>query len=390
MERNWSPRPVQITVDSAPTAQALFEKLGDTPYDFVSLHLNCALPATDVPRPAQVRNLHGATSCLGAMTHQGVAPGASAFAIRDPDGAYGTALCPLTTDMRAAAREATTRALIAADRVSEYPDLVWVAATPGDEEAVLAGIEDIVGADVPIIGGSAADNTLAGDWYVLDGLSHAQAGVVVSVLFPSRPVSFAYQNGYAPTAQTGIITKAGARRVHEIDNRPAMERYADWTGGDITHTPGATAPRAILSDSTMWPLGREIDGLGEVPFYLLAHPAVAHGDGSMDLFATVAAGEKITLMHGTKQSLIERAGRVAALARKNSDTGPARPAGALMIYCGGCMLHVQSDLGQVVQGVTAALDGAPFLGAFTFGEQGTLIRGGNRHGNLMISCIVFG
>lgn len=385
---------MQITVDSAPTAQALFEKLGQTPYDFVSLHLNCALPASDIARPAQVRNLHGATSCLGAMTHDGPAPGASAFAIHDPEGAYGTALGPLTTDMRTAAREATTRALIAADRVSEYPDLVWVAATPGEEEAVLAGIGDVVGADVPIIGGSAADNTLAGDWYVLDGLNHAQAGVVVSVLFPSRPVSFAYQNGYAPTAQTGTITKAQARKIFEIDDRPAMEVYADWTGGEIPHTPGTSPPRAILSDSTMWPLGRDIDGLGPVPFYLLAHPAVAHGDGSIDLFATVVPGEKITLMQGTKQSLIERAGRVASLARKNSDTDdtavPARPAGALMIYCGGCMLHVQSDLRQVVQGVNAALDGAPFLGAFTFGEQGTLIRGGNRHGNLMISCIVFG
>ena len=54
------------------------------------------------------------------------------------------------------------------------------------------------------------------------------------------------------------------------------------------------------------------------------------------------------------------------------------------------MLSVQDQLDEVVSGVNLELDRAPFLGAFTFGEQGNLIRGGNRHGNLMISCIIFG
>lgn len=53
------------------------------------------------------------------------------------------------------------------------------------------------------------------------------------------------------------------------------------------------------------------------------------------------------------------------------------------------MLSVRDDMDRVVAGVNAALGGAPFIGAFTFGEQGPLIDAGNRHGNLMISCVVF-
>jgi hypothetical protein len=53
------------------------------------------------------------------------------------------------------------------------------------------------------------------------------------------------------------------------------------------------------------------------------------------------------------------------------------------------MLSVRERLDEVVAGVNASLDGAPFLGAFTFGEQGALLKAGNRHGNLMISCIIF-
>lgn len=149
----------------------------------------------------------------------------------------------------------------------------------------------------------------------------------------------------------------------------------------------------ILSQSTLWPLGREFAGIGAVPFYLLAHPAVAHADGSLDLFATVAEGERITAMTGTREGLVARAGRVASLARA-AGAAAGEPddvsiRGALMIYCGGCMLSVQDRVDEIADGVAKALGDAPFLGAFTFGEQGALLNAGNRHGNLMISCIVF-
>ncbi|MEO1748106.1 MAG: FIST C-terminal domain-containing protein, partial [Pseudomonadota bacterium] len=115
-----------------------------------------------------------------------------------------------------------------------------------------------------------------------------------------------------------------------------------------------------------------------------------HEDRSIDLFADVSEGEVLTQMNGTAQSLIERAGRVATLACASGRISKNEVVGALMVYCGGCMLSVQDNIGEVAAGVDDALDGAPFLGTFTFGEQGSLLQAGNRHGNLMISCIVFG
>ena len=44
-------------------------------------------------------------------------------------------------------------------------------------------------------------------------------------------------------------------------------------------------------------------------------------------------------------------------------------AGALMVYCGGCMLSVRERLDEVIGGVSQALDSAPFLGTFTFGDR---------------------
>ena len=202
-------------------------------------------------------------------------------------------------------------------------------------------------------------------------------------------MSVAYHNGYAPTERTGVVTSATGRTVHQIDHRPAMEVYAEWTDGAVQVPADAADTVAILSDSTLFPLGREITKVGNVPYFLLAHPAGARANGDMDLFASVAEGEVLTQMTGTIDGLTARAGRVADLALKAGQLQPSDVKGALMIYCGGCMLTVREQLDQVADGVRTALDGAPFLGAFTFGEQGAIVGAGNRHGNLMISCIVF-
>lgn len=332
---------------------------------------------------------HGASSCLGTMTdagdltHDGA--GIALFAISDPEGDYGTGFQTITENARAAAQAATKAALFAADRVGEIPDVVWVTATPGQEEDVLAGIEDIIGTDVPIIGGSAADNSVNGDWYVLTPEQSGDQAVAVSVLFPSTDVSFAYLNGYAPTAHQGVVTKVEGRKLIEIDHRPAMEVYDAWTDA-VFETPSAGETENILSAATLWPIGREVSQVQGIAHYLLAHPAIANGDGSVELFADLNPGETITQMSGTSTALAERAERVARQARPRANRTIA---GALMVYCGGCMLSIRDKMDVVLNGTIDALDGAPFLTHFSFGEQGQVVGGGNRHGNLMISCLVF-
>ncbi len=379
---------MKINTISADSVANALEQISAHAPDFVSLHLNCEVPLERNALHDAPFELHGATSCLGALTQDHPIAPVAAFCITDPDGSYGSACRSFDQGTADAARDAVRAALLTADRLGETPDLVWISATPGTEEDVIAGIQDVIGADVPIIGGSAADNSVEGNWFVMDRARKEAAGLVVTVMFPSTPISFAYHSGYSPTGQSGRVTKIDGRCLQEIDGRPAMEVYEDWTRQTVRRD-GSSGPQTILGDSTFWPLGREVSDVSGVPFYLLAHPATAHHSGEIDLFATLSEGEEITFMTGTLDTLTKRAGRVAHLARKLVPD-PSKPiAGALMIYCGGCMLAVQSHLDRVRGGVNDALGGAPFLGAYTFGEQGSLVDTGNRHGNLMISCIVF-
>lgn len=369
---------------------AWLESHGTAP-DFVALHQSVTTRSEGLEdKLHNVAALHGATSCLGVMTQNGpfIAGGAGAFAIWDADGDFGTGLRALGDDSRAAAKAATQAALIAADRPGEAPDVIWLSCSPGSEEAIVAGVEDVVGANVPILGGSAADNTVEGHWQVFNANTAESDGVIVSVLFPSKPISFAYHNGYAPTAHSGVVTKCDGRLLQEIDNKPAADVYRAWTQNTVIPD-RVTERTAILSESTLSPLGRHLDDVGGVPFYLLFHPAGLQPDGTLELFADAREGDTLTLMQGAPAHLTQRAGKVAALAAQTGHMTPDKIAGALMVYCGGCMLAVQDRLKDVSDGVVEALPQVPFMGVYTFGEQGMVMGGRNRHGNLMISAIVF-
>ncbi|MCY1061766.1 FIST N-terminal domain-containing protein [Nannocystis sp. SCPEA4] len=363
---------------------SVVEALGGAP-DWLFVQSTVAHPGEALQRALSElgpRAVHGSSSCAVVMTDAGLHGGLALFGVRDPGGAYGVGSAALGEDPRDAARRAVLAAMDAAGRPGEVPMLVWMTAAPGHEEACIAGIEAILGPDVPVVGGSAADDTITGQWYQLTRTEAHAAAVVVSALYPSGRVASSFQSGYTPTAIGGRVTRAHERTILEIDGAPAATVYDRWTGGAIA---GALGGGNVLADSTLFPLGRRVGGIGEVAYYRLAHPAVVGKDGALELFARFDAGDELVLMQGTFEALVTRAGRVAADALELAGVGPQEVAGALVVLCAGCMLAVRERLEEVAAGVRAVLGATPFVGCLTFGEQGCFAGGENRHANLMIS-----
>lgn len=341
--------------------------------------------------------LHGGTSCMGVATQDGAFAkegcGLGMLGISDPEGNYGVGEAVIAADPQRAAEDAVTRALIQADRPGEVPAAVWMSAPPGHEESLIAGIGGALGKDVPVAGGSSADNTVSGKWKQIANDSIHDDAVVVTVLFPSTEVMLAFHSGYEPTDAKGIITKTGGgagangRMLREINEKPAAVVYNEWGDGLISDK--LKNGGNILSLTTLHPLGRVAGYVGDVPYYVLSHPDAVKPDGSMTLFSNIAPGDEVVFMRGTTESLISRAGRVAASALDTYSFPPEDVAGALVAYCAGCMLTVKDQLADVVASFKGALPNAPFLTAFTFGEQGCFLNGENCHGNLMISTLLF-
>lgn len=329
---------------------------------------------------------HRLTSCRAVMGDFGLESGVAlaAFGIVDEGGAFGVAAESLVGGVDQATTRALVRAMAAADRGGEAPDLVFVSSAPGAEEEVLAAIRRELGPGVPVAGGSAADDTIEGRWSVGDSAVTHSHGVVVSVLYPSRTPSIAFSDGYLPAGIGGVVTAADGRRVARIDGQPAAEVYDRWTGGAVAAAI-ASGGGKVLMGTSLHPLGRSVDHSESEPRYVLSHPAEVHADGSMSFFSELAVGDRVELMQGTIEGLIGRAPRVVDSALRGTD---APAAGALVVYCAGCMLTVGEQMPQVPARISEFL-GVPFLGVFTFGEQGRLGSALNRHGNLMISVIVF-
>jgi hypothetical protein len=340
--------------------------------------------------PAEVK-VHGCTSCQGVMTEEGVhsddGRALALLGIRDAQGAYGVGCCPQGTTPREAARTALIRALVDAGRPGEQPDYVWLNASPGHEEQVILGLQDVVSTEVPIVGGSAADNDVAGRWQLLTRNGVETDAVVVSVLFPSCRSTYSFQSGYSPNAHRGIVTSASGRVIHTIDQQPAAAVYNTWTRGLLD----AVLPMGgnVLMRTTLTPLGRVAGTVGDVSFFTLSHPDSVGADGSLSLFTQVEAGQEMFLMTGSKDGLVTRAARVTQAAIELEDFAPDQLHGAIIVYCAGCMLTVQERMPEVVEKLNRTLDGKPFIGIFTFGEQGCLLDGSASHGNLMISSLVF-
>jgi hypothetical protein len=382
----------------AGACRELARELGGQPDFVVAYHTSSERNAdveTAISTNLRRSVLIGSTSCRGAMTDRGLYGfgdfGLGLWGLRDAGGAYGAGFAVLGDDPKGASCRALEEALAKAGRPGETPEFVWIHATPGDEEAVLTGLDSVLGCHVPIAGGSTADEAIAGEWSCFTSDRQGGRAVSVAVMFPSTSVAYAFQSGYSPTGKSGIVTRADGRTIIEIDSEPAAAVYNRWTNGVID---GACANGGnILTLTTLHPLGREVGRIGEgstaIPYYNLLHPECVTENRGLTIFARASEGERLHLMTGSTQSLIGRGGRVVADALRNGSLDDSQIAGGLVVFCAGCMLTIGEQMSQVVEVFGRAFKGRPFLGGFTFGEQGCFVGGENRHGNLMISVALF-
>jgi hypothetical protein len=344
----------------------------------------------------------GGTSCAGVMNQDKLwgAGSIGLLLIDDAEGDYGVGAAELDGDAAATAEATLHAALADAGCPGELPELIWVYQAPGHEEQVIEGLRRIVGDRCPIIGGSSADNTVEGKWRQLGPNGILTNGLVVAALFPSGGMGYAFQGGYEPAGPSGVVTRVGfdpaddngmmngsGREIVSIDDAPAAATYNRWIGNILDHK--IASGGNILLETTMWPLAVSAGTFEGVPHYLLVHPEAIGSGGSLKTFAAIEEGTRIYSMRGDKEQLVERAGHVANAAAARLPGGAGSLAGGLIVYCAGCMLAVGEAMPNVTQKVAESFSGLPFLGCFTFGEQG-LIVDRNVHGNLMISAIAFG
>jgi hypothetical protein len=378
-----------ITLQEGPDLDAQFEELKGTRPAWALLYGVQGAPfmrITNVLRRLYVDlPVFGATSFQGVFTQGGFVRAPTLLVADEADQISPSFVLEATSANRARERAHAACKEIE-QRLGKRPNMLLLHATPGFEEQILSGVRDAFGTDVPVYGGSAADDALDGKWQVFANRAVCSEGFLLLGLASERAPSGGFLGGYLATKHTGKLTRVHGRIVYEINGLPAAEVYNAWSDGAIS----AEVEKGgnVLSKTNLLPLGRTVGAGHGMPRRLLAHPrAVVPGEKGLEFFAEFSRGDEVTLMISTRGPLISRVRRAVQRAR---GSGRETPRGALLIYCAGCLGMMLDQADHIAKEFAAELPAVPWVGIATFGEQGTFFeQGESRHGNLMCSAVLF-
>lgn len=279
---------------------------------------------------------------------------------------------------RKVAKEAVSK-LKGADK---EPDFFFMSASPANEEEYLEGIQDVIG-NIPVFGGSAADNTVEGKWSILnDGEAFAD-GLTIAIFYTEGEMKNLYTGAYHETNNVGVITKVrDERTLVEIDHEPALKKYAEWTGKSVESLMGNN----LLTESICAPLGVK-DPIGKVT--AVRHPMFGNDDLSMNIGANLAENTAVIELSNTPEGILKANEETINSLNKLMVT---EPNSYFLVHCGGRRLGLalSSIEDKIYPEVKKVIPDKEFLMVFTFGEYGTGDHSSNTVGGLSLSYTAFG
>ena len=262
------------------------------------------------------------------------------------------------------------------------PDFFFMSASPANEEEYLKGIQDVIG-NIPVFGGSAADNTVEGKWSLLnDGEAFAD-GCVIAIFYTDGKMANIYTGAYHETDNVGIITKVeGSRTLVEIDHEPALKKYAEWTNQNVEDLMGGN----LLTATICAPLGVK-DPIGKVT--AVRHPMAGNPDYSMNIGADLAVNTAVIQLTNTPEGILKA--NAETIEKLNNLMGEDVNS-YFLVHCGGRRLGLAlSNIeDKIYPEVKKAIPDKEFLMVFTFGEYGQGDHSSNTVGGLSLSYTGFG
>jgi hypothetical protein len=295
------------------------------------------------------------------------------------------------------------------------PSFAVLLTSTGDEEIVLDGLRAALGDEVPIIGGTSADNGTMDAYRQIaktgrSGLtvgapSVSSNGITIAVCWASCQTATTLTSGFNPTSYKAKVTKVDegdhSRTILEVDeglgsgSMPIRDTYMQWSKGAILKdVPYKDGVATVLGSSAFCPLG-EVDG----SYVRVMHPAQIHEkSGGLTTFADVRVGMEVTMLDAAPDTLTKlistsTKGLITdAMGASGGDASAFEPdevIGALNIFCGGLVMAIDDSMPIAAEQLGQALGHKATMGICCFGEQGMDHKRRACHGNLMFGCLLF-
>ncbi|CAG9710734.1 FIST signal transduction protein [Clostridium neonatale] len=326
--------------------------------------------------------LIGNTSFTGIITPEGFIGSEDGFvgvmALSDPDMIIGIASKERGASPVEDGKLIAAEAMKAANQNSS-PNFFYMAASPAEEEFYLKGISSIIGR-IPFFGGSAADNSISGNWKLYTDNSQFSDGVVIAFFYGDIKMTNLFTGSYRESDDFGVITKVdGNRTLVEIDGVPATKKYAKWRGIDMEAVTGGN----LLATTITSPLGVK-DRLGDL--IAIRHPMNGNDDFSMAIGNNLSEKTCVIRMEATVDELISSTGETLKALIEKMDKPPIA---FHLVHCGGRRAGIDSRIDEVAKLIKEVAGDIPFIVEFTFGEYGFESDNNNTCGGLMLSFTGF-
>ena len=332
----------------------------------------------------------GCTSSGMIMTNDGIIESEDGFAglmsFDDKNMNIGVAAHKAGKNAREIGRKVARQAVENAGE-NYSPNYFYMVASPKEEEDYLMGIQDVIGR-VPMFGGSAADDTVEGNWKIFCNDQVFQDGVAVAFFYTDNDIVTSYTGAYRDTENYGLITEVkNDRTLVKIDGVSALKKYADWIG----KSPSELKGQNLLVASITKPLGVK-DPLGNLT--VVRHPMFGDDMGTktttddvINLGNKVVEKTAIVQLEATVDELIKSTKTTLKDVKSQLST---EPAGYFLVHCGGRKLGIGDRIDEVYKNLVEEARGVPFITVFTFGEYGYDEHSANICGGLMLSFTAFG
>ncbi len=307
------------------------------------------------------------SSTAGEFTEQGEHPKAAvAVAIVGPFLVHTAMVTGIKANPEEAARQLTASVPGGQPSHPHRTALLFFDGLAGVGEELTLGCAVWLGTDVQVAGAAAGDDWAISGTLVGAGDRASVDAAVLAVLDSPVPLGIGVAHGHRSIGRRVNVTRAEGSVVHELDGKPAWQRYAELTR-DL-----GVAERGVDPDTIT-------DAGARLQFFAWYQTGIRVGssyknrtplsrlDGDAMAFACgIAEGTELELLGSTSDAQVESAREAARQAA--SRLGGGRVSFALVFECACRQVYLGSRFSEAPRAVAAELGGAPLAGLEAYGE----------------------
>jgi hypothetical protein len=229
----------------------------------------------------------------------------------------------------------------------------------GDQQEIVRGAYGIVGAGVPLVGGSAGDDLKMTRTLQLYDDQVLTDAVVAAGIASDAPLGIGVRHGWRRVGEPMLVTRSGGNRVYTLDDRPALDVHLKHLGVSEPPTEDSFPHLALTHPFGLSrPSGEEqVRFIGGADF----------ADRSLSCIAEVPQGGLVWIMEGDADSVLAATDAACHDSLAALDDRP--PLGMLAFDCI-ARRGVLGDRGihTEIQRLAAIAGGVPVAGFYTYGE----------------------